>query len=83
MPELILSKNAEDNFCRIPKSEQKKINTKLHLLRENPLSDKPLTGELQGLWSLRAWPYRILYEFKQKEKVIIIHRILHRQGAYK
>jgi mRNA-degrading endonuclease RelE of RelBE toxin-antitoxin system len=83
MPELILSKTAENDFCHLPKTEQKKVDTKLNILRKNPFSGKPLSGELSGMQSLRAWPYRILYEFRKSEKLIIVLRILHSQGAYK
>lgn len=82
MPNVILSKRAENDFAKIPKTEQRKINKKLILLQSEPYSGKPLQGELIGFYSIRAWPYRIVYEF-QKPNLIIIHYIRHRQGAYK
>lgn len=61
-------------------SEKKKIIKKLELLSQNPYFGKALKGELEGLRSLRAWPYRIIYEIKGK--TLIIFTITHRQSAY-
>lgn len=82
MPTVIFSKNAEKEFARLPKTEKKKILRKLLVLQDEPFAGKLLGGELQGLFSLRAWPYRIIYELKKTNKVII-HHILHRQRVYK
>ncbi|PIS14251.1 type II toxin-antitoxin system mRNA interferase toxin, RelE/StbE family [Candidatus Shapirobacteria bacterium CG09_land_8_20_14_0_10_39_12] len=82
MSSIVLSKNAEKEFVRLPKIEKKKIFKKILTFQDNPFAGKLLTGELQGLFSLRAWPYRIIYELKKPDK-IIIHHILHRQRAYK
>lgn len=65
----------------LPPSEKKKIIRKLELLSEDSKAGKRLKGELEGLFSLRAWPYRIIYEITSKS--IIIYSIAHRQSAYK
>lgn len=80
MPVLILSKKAENDFSKLPKTERKKIIKKLKSL-EKTLGGKPLIGKLKGLWSLRAWPYRIIFELKKSQ--VIVHRILHRKNVYK
>lgn len=80
---VILSGKAEKEFIHIPKPEQKKISRRLIALERNPLLGKKLTGELKSYYSLRAWPYRVLYEINHKEKRIEIHKIVHRQSAYK
>lgn len=66
---------------KLPKREVKKILRKLNTLTTDPYVGKMLKGELEGLRSLRAWPYRIIYEIKGKS--IIIFSIAHRQGVYK
>ncbi len=66
---------------KLPKSENKKIIRKLQLLSKDPMAGKSLKGEFEGLYSLRAWPYRIIYEIKRDE--IIIYSVAHRQSAYK
>ncbi|OGD62018.1 hypothetical protein A2160_00435 [Candidatus Beckwithbacteria bacterium RBG_13_42_9] len=66
---------------KISLNEKKKIIRKLENLLEDPLAGKPLKGELEGLKSLRAWPYRIIYQLNKKS--IVIFSISHRQSAYK
>jgi mRNA-degrading endonuclease RelE of RelBE toxin-antitoxin system len=41
-----------------------------------------LGGKLKGCYSLRAWPYRIIYQIIKKSLYVAVIRILHRQGAY-
>ncbi|MDP3726714.1 MAG: type II toxin-antitoxin system RelE/ParE family toxin [bacterium] len=78
-----LSKDAQKQYERLPKSQQAKILKKIMGLEQNPNAGKKLEGELKGFRSLRAWPYRILYEINKAEQRIEVHKIAHRQGAYK
>lgn len=78
-----LSEDAQKQYKRLPKTQQTKINKKLIILQQNPYSGKKLAGEFSDFWVIRAWPYRIIYEINEKAKRIEIHKIKHRQGAYK
>jgi len=80
MTPLHLTHQAAKQLQKLPRSEQKKILKKLSLLREDPSSAKKLQGKLACRYSLRAWPYRIIFTFVGKE--IIIESIIHRQSAY-
>lgn len=77
-----LSEDAQKQYNRLPKIVQIKIYKKLDVLSKNPYSGKKLGGELSDFWSLRAWPYRIIYEINKKARRIEVHKIAHRQGAY-
>lgn len=79
---VLLSKDATKQYKRLPKIEQTKIYKKLIQLQDNPYEGKKLAGELEKIRSLRAWPYRILYEINEENKTIEIHKIAHRQGIY-
>jgi len=78
-----LSSKARKQLDTLPTSEGLKVARKLQALQINPLVGKPLTGKLKSFYSLRAWPYRIIYELAKKKHTITIHAIEHRQGAYK
>lgn len=65
---------------KLPLSEKKKVVKKLELLAQNPQAGKLLKGELEGLRSLRAWPYRIIYQIDHQSLIIL--SIVHRQSAY-
>ena len=51
-------------------------------LEQNPIAGKKLTGKLESQYSLRIWPYRIVY-FVDKERDVIITDIRHRKDVYR
>lgn len=72
--------SAAKQLLKLPQSEKKKVIKKLELLAKNPYAGKVLRGELEGLRSLRAWPYRIVYEVENNSLIIL--SITHRQSVY-
>ena len=53
-------------------------------LSENPQRiGKPLTGRLEGLRVARRGDYRIIYEIREDEWVVVIHRVQHRRDVYR
>lgn len=80
---LILAREAEKDFDKLPKTEQIKAFKKLNLLEKDPFIGKKLSGKLTGFRSLRFWPYRIIYHLEKSKKEVWIDAILHRQRAYK
>ena len=81
--ELILSKNAEKEYKKLPKSDQKKVYRKLLIIEKNPTDGKKLLGQLAGVYSARVWPYRILFQINDKEKRVEVLKIAHRQSVYR
>lgn len=81
MKEVYLTSSAEKDLRYISKNNLSKIKRKILSLEQQPLSGKNLTGKLQRFFSLRAWPYRIIY-FIERNKVIVTH-IMHRKDVYK
>lgn len=79
---VIITPKAQEHYRKLPKLQQAKIKRKLLLIEENPYIGKKLEGELFGQLTVRAWPYRIIYEI-DKNKIVYITSIIHRQGAYK
>lgn len=81
--QVILSREANKQYNKIPKSDQLKVKKKLLLLEENPQAGKKLSGKYTDLRSLKSWPYRIIYQILDEKEEIWIVSILHRQGTYK
>lgn len=77
------SNQAKKDLKKIPKSEANKISRKIFEMSQLPHSGKKLTGEFKTEYSFRAWPYRIIYEIYNKDQVVFVLRIEHRQGVYK
>lgn len=78
---VFLTNQAHKDYQKLPLVEQKKIKKRLNLLETDVLAGKRLTGKLSELYSLRAWPYRILYIIQNSE-VWVVH-IAHRKDVYK
>ena len=67
----------------LPSKECQKIKRKVILLKSDPFAGKSLGGKLARYYSLRAWPYRIIYWVDKENKEVWVASILHRQRAYK
>jgi len=77
-----LQKKAQKELNNIDARYKNRIIAALTDLATNPFAGKKLSGELSGLWSLRIWPYRIIYIVKKHELIVLVIKIGHRQGAY-
>ena len=78
---LFFKPSARKQLKKPSKTEGRKVFKKIQILKEAPFAGKTLSGEFEGMRSVRAWPYRIIYEIKKDS--IIIYSIRHRQGSYK
>ncbi len=78
-----ISKKANKEFEKIPKLYFDKILNILDSLKNDPYLGKALVGELKGWYSIRAWPYRIIYEIHKDKLIINIIKIGHRKDVYK
>lgn len=76
---LTYNQKAIKQLKKLPLSEKKKVVRKLEQLADAPRVGKLLQGGYEGLRSLRAWPYRIIYIVK--ENSIIVYSIAHRQAC--
>ena len=78
---ITLTPTSQKQFLKLPKSEIKKITRKINSLAADPYSAKKLKGEFSELYSLRAWPYRIVYQICPDRIEIVL--IEHRQSVYR
>ncbi|MFK5975011.1 MAG: type II toxin-antitoxin system RelE/ParE family toxin [Sulfurovum sp.] len=86
MYELNFLSSAKKEFKKIDSHAQKFIKEKLLLLISNPDSlknnIKPLKGEYKGKFRLRISQYRVIFQVKDEELIILIIRIGHRKEVY-
>ena len=52
-------------------------------LAENPFAGSALKGELRGLRRIRVGDYRVLYEVREHELVVLVLRAAHRREVYR
>lgn len=64
------------------KKLEKRVRAAKSKLEQNPFAGKKLTGKLEGQYSLRLWPYRIVYVVTSG-KYAIITDIGHRKDVYR
>lgn len=81
-----LTKSAQKEFKALPSKVKNRISDSLKLLEINPFSEllqiKKLKGE-ENLYRTRIGDYRILYEVRKKEIIVVVIKIGHRKEVYK
>ena len=77
------SKTSLKQLKNLPKTTQVEVLKKIEKLKYNPDAGKKLKGPLKNFRSLKVWPYRIIYQYSDSDKVILINVIQHRQSIYK
>ena len=84
MYEVIWKDKASKQLAKIDRTIAKKIKDKVKkYLVQDPLNlGEPLSYEYQGLYRYRYGDYRIVYEIKNSELVIIIVKVGHRKEVY-
>ena len=88
MYSLLFQKKAKEEFSRIDPIWQKRVKTKLEILAKNPAalsnSISPLTGKrYKGMARLRVGSYRIVFQKKDEELIILIVWIASRKDVYR
>jgi mRNA interferase RelE/StbE len=63
-------------------SVKRRFLGKADLLAENPISGKPLKGQLKGQFSLRFGDYRIIYVIDYAKKEVIVTSVGPRGRIY-
>lgn len=70
---------------RIPPSASRAVVSLMagQLLEDPHRLGKALLRELQGLFSARRGPYRIIYALDEAARVVVVLRLSHRADAYR
>ena len=81
--EIELTKRALSSLKKLPKSEQRKIQAALELLKLNPIP--PAAKRLKGTmhYRVRVGDYRIIYDVLAARLVILVLDVGHRREIYR
>jgi mRNA interferase RelE/StbE len=82
MYEIIFRSPAKRFLKKLDSNVQEEMLNKIEKLKNNPELGKPLVGNLSGLWKLRYDKYRIIYQIKKQELIILVLNIGHRKNIY-
>ena len=80
---VVLTPRAEKELDKLPTKQRTLIISSLEGLANDPYAGKKLKGKLQGSYSLRVWPYRVVYFVVKGQRTIIIIRIAGRARVYR
>lgn len=79
-------KSARKEFDKLPSRVKEKVTEALSLLKQNPflklLKVKKLKGA-EALYRIRIGAYRLVYEVRKKQLVIIVIKLGHRKEVYR
>ena len=78
-----IKETAAKELKRVAKPDRTRIVAAIDRLREAPHLGTPLKGDLRGLRRLRTGDYRVLYEVRDDELIVLVVRVAHRRGAYR
>jgi len=62
---LVLKPKAKKELDNLEESARAKARFVLEAIIKNPFLGKKLSGELPDQYSMRAWPFRIVYEIRK------------------
>ena len=83
MYQVVLRKHASKVLKKLDERYRDKVFRAIHFLAMDSYLGKPLRGEFEGKYSLRVWPYRIIYKIYKNKLIVYVFSIGHRQGVYK
>ena len=75
--------SAARELQRIEKSKREHLIAAIDRLAENPFAGSALKGELRGLRRIRVGDYRLLYEVRERDLLVLVLRAAHRREAYR
>ena len=78
-----IKESAAKELRRVAKPDRARIVAAIDRLAETPHLGTSLKGDLRGLRRIRVGDYRILYEVRDKELVVLVVRVAHRRDAYR
>ena len=75
--------SAAKALARIALADRRRLIDAIDALKSNPWSGTALKGELTGLRRIRVGDYRLVFEVREQELIILVVRIGHRRDVYR
>jgi mRNA interferase RelE/StbE len=79
---LLYLPGAARDIRELPRAVAERARRGLERLAEDPRLGKPLQGELRPFWSYRVGDYRVVYEIRNQELVVLVVMLGHRREIY-
>ena len=75
--------SAARELQRIERPTRERLIAAIDRLAENPFAGRALKGELRGLRRIRVGDYRLLYEVRDGDLLVLVLHVAHRREAYR
>jgi mRNA interferase RelE/StbE len=83
MYSVVIMKKAKKEIGSLSIKDRFRVLAALDVLREDPFVGKKLEGKHEGAWSLRVWPFRIMYTIYRETVTVVVLRVRHRKDVYR
>jgi mRNA interferase RelE/StbE len=80
---VILARRAQKDFQKLSQKDQGRILDAFREIAVDPFIGKKLEGDFAGHYTVRVWPYRIIYRIVREIVTVSVVAIGHRQGVYR
>lgn len=81
---LVVTAPAVRDLNRLPEKAAAAVIESFHAIAANPRRvGRPLRFELEGLWSARRGPYRVIYRIDDDGRVVTVVALGHRADVYR
>ncbi|TSD00066.1 MAG: RelE protein [Candidatus Peregrinibacteria bacterium Greene1014_49] len=80
---VILKPRAEKQLSKLREKDRTRIKSAIDQLWENPYFGKKMDGSLAGCYSIRVWPWRIIYVIQKDIVTVTVVAIGDRKDIYK
>ena len=78
-----IKQSAAKELKRVAGPDRARIASAIDRLARNPYLGTALKGDLKGLRQLRMGDYRVLYEIRDDELIVLVIRVAHRRDVYR
>ncbi|MFA7115275.1 MAG: type II toxin-antitoxin system RelE/ParE family toxin [Candidatus Omnitrophota bacterium] len=82
MYSVVYTKEAKTAIDKLSLKKKRQIKVAVERISQDPQVGKALTHELKGLFSYRSGDYRIIYNIRHSEILVIILTVGHRKDVY-
>ena len=79
---LVFKKSVAKDLRNIPNKDVKRILNCINSLRENPRANGCIKLSGKELYRIRQGVYRIVYQIKDSDLVVLVIKIAHRSSVY-
>jgi len=81
--ELVFKKSVTKDLRSIPKKDVERILKRIEALRDDPRGEGCVKLSAQERYRVRQGVYRVVYEIRENELVVMVVKVGHRSAIYK